>query len=116
MAQIILLSILSITCFLMIFLVLSELKSRIVRLILIIVYLFAPVFLWYPELSSEISKAFGIDRGLDLIVLLFIFVTGNSLYFVFSALFKMQKMITELTRHLALTEATYQNSKKNTGL
>lgn len=105
MAQIILLLFLTITCVLMIFFVLSELKNSLARLSLTIVYLFAPVLLWYPDLSSEISKNFGIDRGLDLIVLLFIFVTGNSLYFVFSSLFKLQKIITELTRHLALKEA-----------
>ena len=112
MAQIILLSILSSICLLMIFLVLSELNNKFAKLSLIILYLFAPIFLWYPDLSSEISQAFGIGRGLDLIVLLFIFVTGNSLYFVFSSLFKQQKMITELTRHLALREAVLPNSKE----
>lgn len=112
MAQIILLSILSVICFLMVFLVISELNNRFARLSLMILYLFAPIFLWYPDLTSEISQAFGIGRGLDLIVLLFIFVTGNSLYFVFSSLFKQQKMITELTRHLALREAIKLNGSK----
>jgi hypothetical protein len=80
---------------------------------MIILYLLAPIFLWHPDMTSKISQAFGIGRGLDLIVLLFIFVTGNSLYFVFSSLFKQQKMITELTRHLALREAVLPSTRKN---
>jgi hypothetical protein len=63
MAQIILLSILSIICLLMLLLVFSELNNRFARLSMIILYLLAPIFLWHPDMTSKISQAFGIGRG-----------------------------------------------------
>ena len=70
-----------------------------------VVWLAAAAAIASPDMTSRIAQVLGIRRGADLIVYLFALAfLGVSFYF-YSRQVRLQRQLTEVVRHLALSEA-----------
>ncbi|MDK9713620.1 MAG: DUF2304 domain-containing protein [Sulfuritalea sp.] len=78
-------------------------KSRSVGILINLIALAGCVFVWFPELATEIGHFLGVGRGTDLVLYLFVMATlivGFSLYLKLNS---CMQLITRLARNIALS-------------
>jgi hypothetical protein len=75
------------------------------RVVLLVAYSAAIVFVWNPEATTVIANRFGIGRGLDFIFVLFSVAIVNGIFFIVMHLNSQHESITKLTRHIAIRDA-----------
>ncbi len=66
------------------------------------------VAIYDPMVTVDIATAIGIKRGTDLIVYLFALAFLGTSFFFYSRIERMQRQITELVRHIAISEAEHR--------
>jgi hypothetical protein len=74
-----------------------------------LVWIAAFVAIANPELTSQVARAIGIQRGTDLVLYVFVLAfLGTALYFYGQNL-RIQRQITDVVRHIAIQEARKQS-------
>lgn len=76
-----------------------------VRYALFFGYIVSVFFLWNPDDTTIIANYFGIGRGLDFLLVLFLVAVVNGIFFIVKHLNSQHQSITKLTRHIAICEA-----------
>lgn len=76
-----------------------------VRYVLLLAYGAAIFFVWSPDTTTVIANYFGIGRGLDFVLVLFLIVIINGIFFIVRHLNSQHQSITRLARHIAIRDA-----------
>ena len=89
-------------------------RFRIDLLLRAVVWATGAVAIFDPLLTVRIANVIGIERGTDLIVYLFALAFLGTSFFFYSRLIRMQRQITELIRHIAISEAEQRPPEADT--
>lgn len=74
------------------------------------VWFLAGLAIWEPRLTVQAANAVGVERGTDLVVYVFVLAfLGVSFYF-YSRSVRLERQLTELVRHMAITEAKHAST------
>ena len=84
-----------------------------VRYVLLLAYSLAIFFLWNPELTTVIANFFGIGRGLDFVLVLFLVAILNGIFFIVRHLNSQHQNITKLAQHIAIRDARPPTSRSD---
>ncbi|TSC56201.1 MAG: hypothetical protein G01um101418_97 [Parcubacteria group bacterium Gr01-1014_18] len=71
-------------------------------LIWIVFWFLALLFIWRPNISSEMAVLLGIGRGTDLVVYFSIIFLFYSLYRIMLRMDRLDRNVTDLVRHIAV--------------
>lgn len=80
-------------------------SSLLDRLIILSVFLAGFVAILFPDATGVLANMVGIGRGVDLCLYVFSFATIFCLLILYSRLCRMEKIQTQLIRHLAILSA-----------
>ena len=78
---------------------------RTMRFVRFVTWCAAAAAIKYPGLVQRVATAIGIDRGANLVLYLFVFVTMILAFYFYAKQVNLQSQITELVRHEAVSEA-----------
>jgi hypothetical protein len=79
--------------------------GRVVRLIRCLVWIGAAVAIADPSLVQVVATALGIGRAADAVLYLFVLAFLWVSFYLYTRCLKLEREITELTRHIAIHEA-----------
>lgn len=79
--------------------------SAVVRLLRLAVWVGAGVAIAVPNLVQKVAEALGIGRGADVVLYLFVLAFLGVSFFLYSRCLRLEREVTELTRHLAVRDA-----------
>jgi small membrane protein len=65
----------------------------------------AAVAITIPNIVQKVAEALGIGRGADVVLYLFVLAFLWSSFFFYSRCLRLEREITELTRHIAIRDA-----------
>lgn len=82
----------------------SFIGSTFIRILFLLTYGLAIFFTWNKDLTNIIANFLGVQRGLDLIFIIFFVVITNGLFFITIHLLSQKKELTKLTRYLAIRD------------
>jgi hypothetical protein len=71
------------------------------------VWFAAAMAIAYPSLVQDIASAIGIGRGADVVLYLFVLLSIGLSFLFYSRYVYLQRQVTELVRHIALSEARF---------
>lgn len=80
-------------------------RQNILKYIALFVYLSGIFFVWNPDKTTAIANFFGIGRGLDFVLILFLVAIVNGTLILLKYLNSLHKDITKIVRHIAILEA-----------
>jgi hypothetical protein len=75
------------------------------RLMRTLVWLLAGLAIWNPELTSQAAALAGVQRGTDLVLYLFVLAFLAVSFYFYSRSVRLERQMTELVRHIAISEA-----------
>ena len=84
---------------------LRQSDRRALRMVRLVTWLAAAVAIANPILVSRVATAIGIDRGANLVLYSFVIVTMILAFYFYARQADLQRQITELVRHEAISEA-----------
>lgn len=58
-----------------------------------------------PELTSDVARAIGIQRGADLVLYLFVLAFLGTAFYFYSQNVRLHRQLTDVVRHIAIQEA-----------
>lgn len=79
--------------------------SALVRLLRCAVWIGAAVAIAVPNIVQKVAEKLGIGRGADVVLYLFVLAFLWTSFFLYSRCLRLEREITELTRHLAIRDA-----------
>ena len=80
--------------------------SAVVRLLRCTVWVAAGVAIAVPNIVQRVAEWLGIGRGADVVLYLFVLAFLWVSFFFYSRCLRLEREITELTRHIAIRDAT----------
>jgi hypothetical protein len=80
--------------------------SAVVRVLRCGVWVGAAVAIAVPNLVQKVAELLGIGRGADVVLYLFVLAFLWVSFFFYSRCLRLEREITDLTRHLAIRDAT----------
>lgn len=83
--------------------------SRIIKFLLCLSYLFGVYFVWNPQSTTAIANFFGMGRGIDFFVIIFLMVMVNVIFFIARQIHCQGLMLTKLARSVAITNVRQSN-------
>ena len=86
--------------------------SRLLRLLVIGVAALGIWLVWSPDLTTRIAEFFGVGRGADLILYLWVVITLALIVFLFLKLERLSRNVTKLARLIALADAKRQDAER----
>ncbi len=84
---------------------LRQSDRRALRMVRLVTWLAAAVAIANPILVSRVATAIGIDRGANLVLYSFVIATMILAFYFYARQADLQRQITELVRHEAISEA-----------
>lgn len=85
-------------------------RGRGLRAARLFVWLSASAAIAYPEFPQRVAEYLGIGRGADAVLYLFVLAFLWVSFFLYSRQLRLQRQITQLTRHLAIRDAQHGNA------
>lgn len=76
--------------------------SRLLKAVILGVIAFGAFLLWTPETTDRFAEAFGVGRGADLLLYVWVVITLALIVFLYLKLTTLSRRITQLTRAIAL--------------
>jgi hypothetical protein len=70
-----------------------------------LVWLAAALAIARPDLVQSAANAIGIGRGADVVLYVFVLLFPAVSFYLYSRCVRLQRQVTELVRHIAITEA-----------
>lgn len=83
----------------------SRSRGRAIRLVRLIVWGTATAAIINPGLPQWVADLLGIGRGADVVLYLFVLAFLWVSFFLYSCHLRVQRQVTQLTRHIAIREA-----------
>lgn len=80
-------------------------QQKFLKYIALSIYLGGIFFVWNPDKTTAIANYFGIGRGLDFVLILFLVAIINGALVLLKYLNSLHKNITKVVRHIAILEA-----------
>ncbi len=91
----------------------SQKKSPGFYILWVIIWLFIIIFAFVPELSGYVASFFGIDRGLDFLLIVAVVLMFYLIFKLYMKIDKLQQDITKIVREIALNnEIIEKNNDK----
>ncbi len=87
--------------------------SRKLRTVWLLVLLAAAVAVAAPGLTGQVAQSVGIGRGVDLMLYIFVLFSLFGFFIVSTKLRRLNRMITLITRELALRDATLNRTSEH---
>lgn len=86
-------------------------RSRLAyRLVAILFFLAAVLFITFPDTTTQIAHFFGVGRGTDLLLYLVIFAGIHSFLLLYRRMRRLERKLTTVIRTLAINTATHPGS------
>lgn len=76
--------------------------SRLLRAIVLLVIAFGAFLVWFPGITDRFAELFGVGRGADLVLYLWVVITLALIVFLYLRLAALSRKLTQLTRAVAL--------------
>lgn len=76
--------------------------SRLLRLAVLFVIAFGAFLVWFPDVTDRFAEVFGVGRGADLVLYLWVVITLALIVFLYLKLAALSRRITQLARAIAL--------------
>lgn len=76
--------------------------SRLLRLLVLSVIAFGAFLVWFPDVTDRFAELFGVGRGADLVLYLWVVITLALIIFLYLKLAALGRRITLLARSIAL--------------
>jgi len=76
--------------------------SRLLRAIVLLVVAFGAFLIWFPGVTDRFAELFGVGRGADLVLYLWVVITLALIVFLYLKLAALSRRLTRLTRAVAL--------------
>ena len=67
----------------------------------------------FPDITIPIAHFFGIGRGADFVIYAAVIIILRILFYLYGQSRRLEQQITEIVRHLALTEKDSSHSKRS---
>lgn len=77
--------------------------SRLLRSVVLCVIAFGAFLVWFPEVTDRFAEAFGVGRGADLVLYVWVVITLALIVFLYLKLAALSRRTTQLARAIALT-------------
>ncbi len=84
---------------------LQQSSTRLLKLAMSLVVLFGVYLVWFPDETTALARLVGVGRGTDLILYLWIVISIIFILILHLRVNRLNSVITDLARHVALTEA-----------
>jgi hypothetical protein len=81
--------------------------SRLLRIAMLLVIATGAFLVWVPEVTDRIAEAFGVGRGADLILYIWVIITLALIVFLYLRVARLSRNITQLARALALARPAF---------
>jgi small membrane protein len=81
-------------------------QSRMIALLGCIIWLAASIAILWPDLTIQVAGFLGIGRGADLVLYMLAITYLISMFYVYQRFQRMEKNITQITRHIAIHNAS----------
>jgi small membrane protein len=85
---------------------LQRTTSSLVRVLILVFITVGGVFVWIPDETTVLAESLGVGRGADLVLYLWVVITFGVILVLYLNVLQMSRRITELTRAIALAQAT----------
>ncbi len=79
-------------------------RTTVIRFTLLLIYIIAIFFVWNPDTTTVVANFFGIGRGLDFILILFMITIMNGMFFIIKNSQNQSQDITKLARYIAIKD------------
>ena len=90
-------------------------KNRLfVRIFFLLLFFVGIVFAFSPNITNNLAKFFGVGRGADLMMYLFILFSFFAFVFIYAKFRKIQRQLTEIIRKDAIDSSVVMDSEKAT--
>lgn len=76
--------------------------SRLLRAAVLLVIAFGAFLIWFPGVTDRFAELFGVGRGADLVLYLWVVITLALIVFLYLRLAALSRKLTQLTRAVAL--------------
>ena len=76
--------------------------SRLLRATVLFVIAFGAFLIWFPGVTDRFAELFGVSRGADLVLYLWVVITLALIVFLYLKLATLSRRLTRLTRAVAL--------------
>jgi hypothetical protein len=76
--------------------------SRLLRAIVLLVITFGAFLVWFPGVTDRFAELFGVGRGADLVLYLWVVITLALIVFLYLKVAALSRRLTRLTRAVAL--------------
>jgi small membrane protein len=86
--------------------------SRLLKGLVLGVVAMGAFFVWVPEATHNIAEAFGVGRGADLVLYLWVVITLALIVFLYLKVARLSQKLTRLARAVALGHARTPDSTK----
>jgi hypothetical protein len=91
-------------------------RSRKILFLSPLLWLSAGIAIFSPELTHRVAAVFGIGRGADLVLYLFVILYILSIFYIYNKFQKQDSSITEIVRQLAIQDALKRWPEKDTNI
>lgn len=79
--------------------------SRLLRAMVLGVIAFGAFLVWFPGLTDRFAAVFGVGRGADLVMYIWVVITLALIVFLYLRLAALSRRTTQLARSIALSNA-----------
>jgi hypothetical protein len=76
--------------------------SRLLRAIVLAVVAVGAFLVWVPEVTNRFAEAFGVGRGADLVLYIWVVITLALIVFLYLKVAHLSRKVTQLARAVAL--------------
>src|SRR3990170_3826625 len=85
--------------------------SRLLRAVVLAVVAFGAFLVWVPQVTDRFAEMFGVGRGADLILYIWVVITLALIVFLYLKVAQLARKLTHLARALALDRPRYPPSE-----
>jgi len=85
--------------------------SRLLRTVVLTVVAFGAFLVWVPQVTDRFAEMFGVGRGADLILYIWVVITLALIVFLYLKVAQLARKLTHLARALALDRPQYPRGK-----
>lgn len=85
--------------------------SRLLRLLVLSVIGFGAFLVWFPGITDRFAELFGVGRGADLILYIWVVITLALIVFLYLKLAALSRKITSLARAVAVRDPRGEQSR-----
>lgn len=89
--------------------------SRLLRIVVLAVVAVGAFLVWVPEVTNRFAETFGVGRGADLVLYVWVVITLALIVFLYLKVARLARKVTQLARAAALDDPRFPEDEPRDG-